>query len=676
MAYKFIMIGVLLFLRFSAMARQVSTAAVTSKINTGLKQVKGAIEMSLTSDIMDLEDYNDTLAEKLSELQQQLIDVETRSSKMEQAIREEVAEEMAEQMIALEQGYQHAAAHQANATEAKFEKKQELYTHSVARLPARSRIDKKATVDKDVHADLQQQYATLERESNKLGKEVATTKTLLAQCTEELEQKTAQYNKLLEEMKFLEVGALDMQESLDVSAERIAEMESRYTRLKEDYNSIKKETSHSQDTLQREMDLLRENTVEASTKHQNALEGQVQSLAGTHAEEITTMASKYAAEMENTKEEFLEKLRDLETRSSNAEASLEQKDRAVQELQKQTTELQRQHVDKADKESSLIERLANLENENTDLKKQRDLTEQRGQLTIKGLERKIRSHQDTIATLNVTSADHEAKNNQLQAKLAGLLSEHMDDDVMKFVTTPAGAKLSRLGSVVSSDGHFLSAHTNPNAPNTVMIKVSPRKSPAARSVRENTQSHTIQVDPEITEKPKLRRPKPAQHTASTAEINASPVNKRTSVRLSTINLNILATPDAGSTLEEPVTIDVNTLQKQGRAKTATRKASQSNAMSKTSRTRSSIMQIDEESLPKQESSFTPQGSGKRKTASKTNMFAEKENAQTPASTRKVHTPSLPPPPHPPTHTPLCTALALQIKSPSRFAASLSPFRPL
>ena len=122
-------------LRFSAMARQVSTTAVTSKINTGLNKIKGELAMSLTSDIMDLEDYNSSLHEKLAELQQQLIDVEMRSSKMEEAIREEVAEEMAEQMLALEQGYQNAATQQTAATEQKFEKKWGVYTHSVARLP-------------------------------------------------------------------------------------------------------------------------------------------------------------------------------------------------------------------------------------------------------------------------------------------------------------------------------------------------------------------------------------------------------------------------------------------------------------------------------------------------------------------------------------------------------------
>ena len=630
-------------LRFSAMARQVSTTAVTSKINTGLNKIKGELAMSLTSDIMDLEDYNSSLHEKLAELQQQLIDVEMRSSKMEEAIREEVAEEMAEQMLALEQGYQNAATQQTAATEQKFEKKWGVYTHSVARLPAKSRINS-GGVDKDVHADLQQQHEALTREHRGLAKELGAVKESLNTCTDVAKEKTSQYESLVAETKLLEAGALDMQEALSLAKAEIAGLEATAQQLQDAAVAAQNTNAGSFEALAQELSELKRRSAADKDQHNSALAEQAQSLAERHASEVIDLKGRHASELEGLSEVSSATCKKLEQDLASATGELDEKKDEMRIMLEQIGQLGEQLSAAEAQNTSATNNVAHLEKENSELKKKQELADKKSKLAVNALERKIRGHQDTIATLQVTSADYEAKNNKLQAKVAGLLSEHMDDDVMKYVTTPAGAILSRMGSVVSATGNLLSVAPDPSAPSKVVIKVSPRKStgkspaptrPARQNTRRSTSGKTF--DSNASQQPENARPtrstrskKAAAPTAPPREPNPADL-KKSGLRLSTIDLNTLAIPEVGeASTDEPAVVDVTAIQRQTRARNTRRSSTSANTTTQNTPSGSKNAPAIKSAAAPEPSTFSARDSGKRKTASN----EDKENAQTPASSRK------------------------------------------
>eukprot|EP00730_Choanoeca_flexa_P001956 TRINITY_DN10856_c0_g1_i2.p1 TRINITY_DN10856_c0_g1~~TRINITY_DN10856_c0_g1_i2.p1 ORF type:complete len:1307 (+),score=446.81 TRINITY_DN10856_c0_g1_i2:54-3923(+) len=139
-------------LNFSAAARKVKeSAAVASRIDTGLGS-SNALNSSLMptqasannklleQELATLRDFNDTLQDRIYDLQQHILELESNQADVEARIREEVSEELAAQLVEVEETYQAMLTQGANNMENAYEKKIALLTHSVARTVAHRRL--------------------------------------------------------------------------------------------------------------------------------------------------------------------------------------------------------------------------------------------------------------------------------------------------------------------------------------------------------------------------------------------------------------------------------------------------------------------------------------------------------------------------------------------------------
>lgn len=122
-------------LKFSAMARQIVAPAVA----------RGTGPLLGDDEVEEADECIEGLMDQLQQLQQQLVEVETRSARIEATVRAEVAEEMAEQIAAMQQQMSMRIHQTEEDTRNKFEAKWQCFTHTIARLPARSRLPAEAT---------------------------------------------------------------------------------------------------------------------------------------------------------------------------------------------------------------------------------------------------------------------------------------------------------------------------------------------------------------------------------------------------------------------------------------------------------------------------------------------------------------------------------------------------
>ncbi|EDQ90372.1 uncharacterized protein MONBRDRAFT_24755 [Monosiga brevicollis MX1] len=145
-------------LNFSAIARKVKDRAVASRIDTGRHaastsdepQNKMVLEGELSAlrhqldatekDMESLHEYNETLQDRIYDLQQALLRFEREQTELEARIREEVAEEMAEQLVEIEEAFEAMAKRNVTNMEHTYERKLALLTHSVARAAHHRRI--------------------------------------------------------------------------------------------------------------------------------------------------------------------------------------------------------------------------------------------------------------------------------------------------------------------------------------------------------------------------------------------------------------------------------------------------------------------------------------------------------------------------------------------------------
>lgn len=146
-------------LQFSAVARKVKEVPVVSRINTGLNGSTTQAGQSMLSsqplthpereqaraqaeELEIMKDYNETLQDRIYELQTMVMEMEKTSKQLESKIREEVAEEMAQQLVEVEESYQSMMRQNTDITASTYEKKLALLTHSVARSATRRRMKK------------------------------------------------------------------------------------------------------------------------------------------------------------------------------------------------------------------------------------------------------------------------------------------------------------------------------------------------------------------------------------------------------------------------------------------------------------------------------------------------------------------------------------------------------
>ena len=404
-------------LRFSAIARQVSTVAATSKINTGITKLRSEIEESLTSEILDLEDYNIGLLEKLAALQQQLHEVELKSSRMEIKIREEVMEEMAEQMEEMEKGFEIAASQRNNATESKYEKKWEAYTHSVARLPARSRVPAASAAAPPPGVDY----------SAELTAAVAAAAT----ATAATESATAALSALTTEhgLLQLEIGEMLRNNEILESDLDVAEEE----RSKADEAGRKAAEEHAE-----ELQILEQTANATSENHRQALEALAQGMREAHTAEMQDLVAK-SDEMRNKYE-------------SQAAAADTSSLVAPLKIRCEQLELELDEADANLLARPTAEAFGAVEKDRDTALAQLDKLEQRHRFDVSKRDRKIRAHEDTIETVSQSCAVLKEKNGALQKQIAAMLQNNMDDDVVTYGKSKAGSALSRAGSVVYNKG--------------------------------------------------------------------------------------------------------------------------------------------------------------------------------------------------------------------------------
>lgn len=195
-------------LKFSAMARQVTAGPIISKIDTGINRLQREIESAYQDDIEDLDAYNTTLLDMLQEVKQQLFEAQCQASETEERVRAEVAEEMASQMAELEERYENALAQQTEVTEAKYNKKWQAYSRSVARMPAVSRTLVAPKEDADSRA------ANLELELQSQRAVVAALHSEMDTAQEEANFKIASLEAEKDELERSAIEKLKAQEDI------------------------------------------------------------------------------------------------------------------------------------------------------------------------------------------------------------------------------------------------------------------------------------------------------------------------------------------------------------------------------------------------------------------------------------------------------------------------------
>jgi kinesin family protein 20 len=437
-------------LRFSAIARQVSTIAATSKLNTGIAKLRNEIEASLTSDILDLEDYNISLLEKLKALQQQLTEVEIKSSTMEASIRQEVAEEMAEQLIEMEERFEIVASQQANATEAKFEKKWDCYTHSVARLPARSRVAGGGATATTAATAIASAIATAPPPTapptpppskEDAAAETAELEQALAGAATSLQTVTSKFlslgadhatlkgvNEALQrELSGAKAYAMDLKRAHAISAVNLTNAEEKAA------NAIALQAKNATDSLAQIIELKNAFSVvqaasNVSTKTSNQID----------------LLERAAQQRDATIVRLEEQIARLEAEGKELNDSLAQSKlecTAANSIQVRCDALE-QELDEAD------ERTKDLEKARDNFTEQITALEKKYGYDISIRDRKIGAHIDTIETMTETASALEQKNQELQTRLTALLRDQMDGGVEDYVANKPGASFSRGGSVI------------------------------------------------------------------------------------------------------------------------------------------------------------------------------------------------------------------------------------
>lgn len=458
-------------LRFSAIARQVNTAAATSKINTGISKLRSEIEESLTSEIMDLEDYNIGLLEKLAALQEQLHAVEHKSSQIEIKIRQEVMEEMAEQMEEMEKGFQIAASQQNNAVESKYEKKWEAYTHSVARLPARSRVP------------AQQEPAAAAAGGIDLSSELAAAVAAAATATAATESATAALSALTREHATLQMELAELKrnnELLDYDLD-VAEDE----RAKAETAAQKAEEEHAD-----ELAILEQTAVATAGNHVQAMEALTKNMREAHAAEMQEVVAKSDA----LRNKYEEQIRCHKQEAADAQATSKESAADVVERCKQL-EIELDTADARLAERPTAEAVAAIGKERDAVLAQMTKLEQRHRFDVSKRDRKIRAHEDTIETLSQSSAALEKRNTELQQQAAAMLQTHMDEEVVKYGKTKAGSALSRAGSVVYNKGSVPSIAKQTGSRNMLEVPDAAGAGPAAATAVDDGEGNDDEPEP-------------------------------------------------------------------------------------------------------------------------------------------------------------------------------------
>eukprot|EP00041_Stephanoeca_diplocostata_P028029 m.783207 g.783207 ORF g.783207 m.783207 type:complete len:1328 (+) comp23293_c0_seq5:175-4158(+) len=376
-------------LKFSALARQVTAAPVVSRIDNGRPQpqrhMSGIREQEYEEEITELETYNETLLSKLQDVTEKLAMMQAQSTELEATVRTEVAEEMAERMMELEESYQNAMTEQTEATESKFSRKWGVYTKSVARMPAQSRVGGATEPAKETVCGIPEEAVAEFQE--KIEQLTTAKDSALAVLQDEVKMLTAE-----KESAAAKISALER--NLEVTTAEWQDMK----------NIV--------DSLQRD---IKKKAEEIAFKNDEISELETQTV---------TLREKATRDKTRAKEH--------ETRSRQLSAQVETQEKLLHNLQVQVAQqaLELEGLPTVAVVDELKQALTQAEAERkSDALKHKNI--------LMALKRKLKAKEDTIQTLTRAVQNETGKNDQLRGQLAGALEEQMDSKVKQLAHAEA-----------------------------------------------------------------------------------------------------------------------------------------------------------------------------------------------------------------------------------------------
>jgi hypothetical protein len=197
-------------MKFSALARQVTTAAVASRIDSGLTAVRHSLLLATTNangDLADLRTFNETLIQQLDALRQTFVADMVRK---EEEIREEAALEMETKFEEMQHMYEALLARQAEDLEKNFDVKWAIYSQAQAPtlVPAATAATGAAKNTKKPEANMYAQLqASLEAQLQQAEMQAAQQQQEFTTKMQANQQSMAQRNAQIEALE-VELGAL------------------------------------------------------------------------------------------------------------------------------------------------------------------------------------------------------------------------------------------------------------------------------------------------------------------------------------------------------------------------------------------------------------------------------------------------------------------------------------
>ena len=478
-------------LKFSALARKVTAAPVTSKIDTGINKLQRELEQSHMQDLDEHESYAESLLNQLHDVKQQLVSVQMQAQATEQMIREEVAEEMAEQMAEMEEDFQNAMTAKSEATEQRYQKKWGVFTRSVSRLPAVSRTgpgdaagstsdgatealaDARAEIERlkahieDLElsmddgaalaaaehdaAELKARVSDMEADSTEADEEIAALKNHIdeieaaAESAVNYESAVSDAKKEIEALKLAKDGDADLHAAFEA---KIGELEGHIGELEDVLAKKSIEIDNAKSAAAEKVSA--SEALEESNRLYHELETRYNTarrekklVAEKHRDAIDELSQAHRAQQLETVAASDAMRQGLETRLTELEGALAAAEKSEGEA------LWQAKSDQAAIEDLVASRdeLGELKDKYSRLDVQFTKTKQQNALAVATFKRKLKSKEDSIQTLEATIEAEEAKNDKLSAQLAGYLGEQMESSIAEFAATPLGASLQRQGSI-------------------------------------------------------------------------------------------------------------------------------------------------------------------------------------------------------------------------------------
>eukprot|EP01147_Barroeca_monosierra_P000538 gene538-7872_t len=313
-------------LKFSAVARKITHAPITSKIDTGrsalatasMNQAASQTNMrsqqastnsfgigprpsdaahiqALQKQLDVVRNHSDTLQDQVFELQKQVERMKSEKEHLELKIREEIAAELSDQFVEVEETYEQIFRQQDDMAEEMREKQLAIVTQSVARHAARSRVRQEQKNKSNQQHQDKDDFLRLERALKRAETEVEQTQQALqakeeafATSKEELDSVIIKLHERIEELESEKSQLMDttvpletfdaetkrMEVEANIYLQRLNEMEARFDELQ---------------TSSEETRMTLQETIETQEQHIADLKDQLDKMTERHLEETESL---------------------------------------------------------------------------------------------------------------------------------------------------------------------------------------------------------------------------------------------------------------------------------------------------------------------------------------------------------------------------------------------------